>query len=184
MMSKKDMLTLGVLAVGGVAVASSFAGGDGGGVLQPIKGRAGGILGSQQGYGAPTIYNIPAAAPVTFPKAPSFDISKFLAPAVPVSRGAAGVSTAGKKEAGVALGYPGYVTPIIPTPVSPGYIPGVTTFTKHKEPVYIPSPVKPPSVTYKRSSGGSKKSVTTPKKYVRRSQIGYTYSKTGSLTKK
>ena len=99
MMSKKDMLTLGVLAIGGVAVASSFAGGDGGGVLQPIKARVGGIVGSQRDYGvAPTIYNLPAAAPVTFPKAPSFDISKFLEPTVPVSRGAAGVSSAGKKE--------------------------------------------------------------------------------------
>jgi hypothetical protein len=100
-MSKKDMLTLGVLAVGGVAVASSFAGGDGG-VLEGKKGRAGGILGSQEGYGvpSPTIYNLPAAAPVTFPKAPTFDISKFLAPVpVPVGRGAAGVSSAGKKTA-------------------------------------------------------------------------------------
>ena len=101
MMSKKDMLTLGVLAIGGVAVASSFAGGGDTGALEGKKGRAGGILGSQQGYGAaspsPTIYNIPAQAAVTFPKAPSFDISKFLAP-VPVSRGAAGVSSAGKKE--------------------------------------------------------------------------------------
>ena len=108
MMSKKDMLTLGVLAVGGVAVASSFAGGDGGGVLQPIKGRAGGILGSQQGYGAaPTIYNIPAAAPVTFPEAPTFDISKFLTPLVEptVSRGAAGVSAAPKKQPVIYGGY-------------------------------------------------------------------------------
>ena len=99
MMSKKDMLTLGVLAVGGIAVASSFAGGDGGGVLQPTKGRAGGILGSQQDYGAaPTIYNLPAAGAVTFPEAPKFDIGSFLAPTVPVSRGAAGISSAGKKE--------------------------------------------------------------------------------------
>jgi hypothetical protein len=103
MMSKKDMLTLGVLAIGGVAVASSFAGGDGDtGALEGKKGRAGGILGSQQGYGvpSPTIYNLPAAAPVTFPKAPIFDISKFLEPMVEptVSRGAAGVSSAGKKE--------------------------------------------------------------------------------------
>jgi hypothetical protein len=100
MMSKKDMLTLGVLAVGGVAVASSFAGGGGdAGALEGKKGRAGGILGSQQGYGAaPTIYNLPAAGAVTFPEAPKIDIGSFLAPTVPVSRGAAGVSSAGKKE--------------------------------------------------------------------------------------
>jgi hypothetical protein len=109
MMSKKDMLTLGVLAVGGVAVASSFAGGGDTGALEGKKGRAGGILGSQQDYGAaPTIYNLPAAAPVTFPKAPTFDISKFLAPVpVPVSRGAAGVSSAGKKERVVPYIYRG-----------------------------------------------------------------------------
>ena len=152
MLSKKDMLTLGVLAVGGVAVASSFAGGGGdAGALEGKKGRAGGILGSQEGYGAaPTIYNLPAAAPVTFPKAPKFDIGSFLAPTMPVSRGAAGVSSAGKKyrETGVALGYKGYVTPTTPTPVSPGYVPGVTTFTPYKKPAYIPSPVKPPSVSY------------------------------------
>jgi hypothetical protein len=103
MMSKKDMLTLGVLAVGGVAVASSFAGGGDTGALEGKKGRAGGILGSQQGYGAaPTIYNLPAGAPVTFPEGPKFDIGKFLGEPIKtetdIGRGAAGVSSAGKKE--------------------------------------------------------------------------------------
>jgi hypothetical protein len=155
MLSKKDMLTLGVLAIGGVAVASSFAGGGGDiGALEGKKGRAGGILGSQQGYGAaptygasPTIYNLPAAAPVTFPEAPTFDISKFFTPIVEptVSRGAAGVSAEPKKykETGkVGLGYAGYVTPKIPTPIAPPYVPGVTTFVPYKEPGYVPSPVK------------------------------------------
>jgi hypothetical protein len=147
MVSKKDMLTLGVLAIGGVAVASSFAGGDGGGdILQPKKGRAGGILGSQEGYGAPAIYNLPAHADVTFPAAPTFDISKFLAPQTEVpGRGAAGVSAAPKKyiETGkVGVGYEGYVTPTTPTPIAPPYIPGVTTFVPYKEPAYVPSPVK------------------------------------------
>ena len=107
MMSKKDMLTLGVLAIGGVAVASSFAGGAGD-ILQPKKGRAGGILGSQEDYGAaPVIYNLPAQPSVTFPKTPTFDISKFLEPMVKptVSRGAAGVSAAPKKEPVIYGGY-------------------------------------------------------------------------------
>ena len=65
-------------------------------------GRAGGILGSQQGYGstdmAPTVYNLPGQPAVTFPDAPTFDMSKILSPA-PISRGTAGVSSAGKKRA-------------------------------------------------------------------------------------
>ena len=149
-MSKKDAITLGVLAIGGVAVASAVAGGgDSGGVTA----RGGGILGTPTG-GA-TIYNLPAQADVTFPKAPTFDISRFLQPQKEPSRGAAGVSAAPKKYAStgrISLGYEGYVTPTTPTPVSPGYIPGVTTFVPYKEPAYIPSPIKPPGVVY--SSGG------------------------------
>lgn len=113
MMSKKNVLTLGVLAIGGIGVASMVASGDNGdgdtgpksGALTGVRGRAGGVLGSQQGYGAPVVYNLPAAAAVTFPKAPTFDMNKFLAPVTQpvtqpevVSRGVAGVSSAGKKR--------------------------------------------------------------------------------------
>ena len=94
MMSKKDVLTLGVLAIGGVAVASSFAGGGDTGALESKKG---GILGSQQDYSTPTIYQLPAQAAVTFPEAPKFDIGSFLDPKEAVSRGTQGVSSAGKK---------------------------------------------------------------------------------------
>lgn len=109
MISKKDALTLGVLAIGGIGVASmvSDSGSGGAGSVVP---RAGRILGSQQEYGAgPTIYNLPAQPAVTFPKAPTFDISKFLSPPVEpvVSRGAAGVSAAPKKERVVPYIYRG-----------------------------------------------------------------------------
>jgi hypothetical protein len=106
MMSKKDAITLGMLAIGGIGVASMAAGSGGGdaGALEGVKGRAGGILGAQKGYGAPpTIYNLPAQPSVTFPKAPSFDISSFLGEPIKtetdIGRGAAGVSAAPKKSA-------------------------------------------------------------------------------------
>lgn len=172
MLSKKDMLTLGVLAIGGVAVASSFAGGDGGGVLQPIKARVGGIVGSQKDYGvAPTIYNLPAAAPVTFPKAPSFDISTFLEPTVPVSRGAAGVSSVGKKAAVRPYLYTGgevkagavSVAPWAMGRTTPSEI-GVTTALKYATTKKTSIPVKKEPVTtttrtsvsrsYGRTTGG------------------------------
>ena len=83
-MISKKVVTLGMLAIGGIGAAMIVSGsGNGGdtGALQGRTGRAGGILGSQQGYGRPgTVYNIPAAAPVTFPKAPTFDIGGFLMP--------------------------------------------------------------------------------------------------------
>lgn len=104
MISKKDALTLGMLAIGGVGAAMVIGGGNGApGALEGAKARAGGILGAQEGYGAPgtTVYSLPAQPAVTFPEAPLFNISRFLAPeplAQPVvSRGAAGVSAAPKK---------------------------------------------------------------------------------------
>ena len=109
MISKKEAVTLGMLAIGGVGAAMVIGGGGGDGdtgpktgALRGVRGRAGGVLGSQQGYGAPVVYNLPAASAVTFPKAPTFDINKLLAPVTHtpevVSRGAAGVSSAGKKR--------------------------------------------------------------------------------------
>jgi len=107
MISKKDALTLGILAVGGVAVASTFAGGDDGGEggavmegLRGVKGRAGGILGgATPPTTTPTVYQFAAQPAVKFPAAPTFDISSLLAPTeAPITRGAAGVSSAGKKR--------------------------------------------------------------------------------------
>jgi len=48
--------------------------------LRGVKGRAGGILG---GAPPPAIYNLPAQPAVSFPKAPSFDISSLFAPQTP-----------------------------------------------------------------------------------------------------
>ena len=127
MMSKKDAITLGVLAIGGIAVASAVAGGDGGGgMLEGTRqGRAGGILGSTPADSmSPTIYNITSPPPV-FPAPATFDVSRFLQPQEEPSRGTAGVSAAPKKT---PLYTPGaYVTPV---PVSIGgketYVPATT----------------------------------------------------------
>ena len=161
-MNKKEMLVLGALAVGGIGIASMVSdGGDGGGLGAGQQVRAGGILGSQQGYGAPpgaTIYNIPAQPAVTFPAAPTFDISKFLEPmAKPtVSRGAAGVSAAPKKGQVVPYLYTGGEVKAGAVSVAPWAM-GVTT----------PAEIGVTTVLKKVSSGGggsvSKKSVSTPK---------------------
>ena len=112
MVSKKDAITLGLLAIGGVGAAMVVGGngngnGNGGSGAGMEGRRVGGILGSQKDYSspgkAPTIYQMPAQPAVTFPEAPTFDLKSFLAPAppptpAPVSRGAAGVSSAGKKQ--------------------------------------------------------------------------------------
>ena len=106
MMSKKDALTLGMLAIGGVGAAMVIGGGDGAitdtGALEGKKGRAGQILGSGQQPGA--VYNFPAQGAVSFPAPPAYDMSSFL-PSLPttpvpaIGRGAAGVSAAPKKSA-------------------------------------------------------------------------------------
>ena len=120
MMSKKDALTLVVLGVGGVTVASAFAGGEDGGEggaimegLRGVKGRMGGIPGGAPPPPSPTVYQFAAQPAVRFPAAPSFDMSslfpseKLAAPA-PAARGAAGISGVGKKR-------PSTVTPYIYT---------------------------------------------------------------------
>ena len=129
MMSKKDAITLAVLGVAGIAAASAVAGGGtptGGGAA--MEGRVGRILGSQEGYGDTpkgSVYQIPAAAAVTFPKAVDYTdfLRNFLAPtSAPPSRGSQGVSAEPKKyrdTGNIAFGYKGYVTPIIPTPIKP-----------------------------------------------------------------
>ena len=125
MMSKKNALILGVLAIGGVAVASSIASGDAGGGGAAVEGRAGGILGTASGDSmAPTIYNITSPPPV-FPAPATFDLQRFLAPQLQAepSRGTAGVSAAPKK-----FYIPGaYVTPV-PVTISgkETYVPATT----------------------------------------------------------
>lgn len=110
MVSKKDALMLGALALGGIGLASMVSGGDGGGAAMEglRQGRAGQILGGQQGYTSPgsTIYNLPAQGAVTFPKVPTFDISSLLGQA-PISRGAAGISAAPKKKRVIPYLYTG-----------------------------------------------------------------------------
>jgi hypothetical protein len=99
MVSKKDVLTLGMLAVGGIAVASAVADSGNGGADSVVP-RAGRILGSQQGYGAPAVYNFPAQGAVSFPTPPDYsNILRSFVGTEEVSRGAAGVSSAGKKRA-------------------------------------------------------------------------------------
>lgn len=107
MISKKEAVTLGLLAIGGVGAAMVVTGA--GTQATPDigamagftpQGRAGGILGSA----APVtetkkMFQVPAQATVTFPKAPTFDITRFLAPQVEdIGRGAAGVSAAPKPK--------------------------------------------------------------------------------------
>jgi len=191
MISKKDALTLGILAVGGIAAASVVAGGDAGGEGGLTQRKAGGILGTyggepQDDYGG---VKLPQEPTVVFSQGRDYSglLQSFIgAEEAPVPRGVHGVSSAGKKiskGAGMALGYTGYVTPTVPTPVSPGYIAGVTKFVPYKEPTYIPSPVAPPYVAKSGGGGTTKKKATPKKKYVRRSKTGYTY-KGGKLSKK
>lgn len=106
MISKKEALTLGMLAIGGVGAAMVISGGNGAitdtGALEGKKGRAGQILGSGQQPGA--VYNFPAQGAVSFPAPPTYDMSRFL-PSLPttpvpaIGRGAAGISAAPKKSA-------------------------------------------------------------------------------------
>ena len=97
--SKKQALTLGVLAIGGIAAASSMTSGDGGDAGATMEGRAGRILGSGAEPEAPFIFKVPAEAAVTFPAQPDYTrfLNQFLKPKEALSRGTAGVSSAGKK---------------------------------------------------------------------------------------
>lgn len=136
MVSKKDAITIGVLAIGGIGAASMIAGGGGGfgeGKAQDTaqgQSRIGGnILGTTpKKEVSMTGYTIPPEASVHFPKPPEFDFSKFfIRPEdVDIDRGSAGVSAAPKKKVSytdtgrVAVGYEGYKTPFTPTPFAPG----------------------------------------------------------------
>ena len=106
MISKKEAVTLGLLAIGGVGAAMVVTGVGTQATpdIGPMAGftpqpRAGGILGvSPPVTETKKMFQVPAQATVTFPKAPTFDITWFLAPQVEdIGRGAAGVSAAPKK---------------------------------------------------------------------------------------
>lgn len=74
MISKKEALILGLAVVGGLGVASMVSDGDDG--AAPTKERFGRIVGTQAAT-APTIYQMPAQAGVTFPAGPTFDVGKI-----------------------------------------------------------------------------------------------------------
>lgn len=109
MVSKKEGLILAAVVIGGLGLASMVSEGDAGGAggLTPPSPRAGGILGSGDPTGgesfSPSIYQIPGESFTGFPEQKDYSdfIRQFLQtpPGVPDTpdRGAAGVSSAGKK---------------------------------------------------------------------------------------
>lgn len=84
-MSKKEAVILGLIAIGGLGVASSMASDSGGGAAAPQ--RFGRILGadgkkavaSDAGLGS-TTYNIAGEAPPSFPAVPAFDMRQLFLP--------------------------------------------------------------------------------------------------------
>jgi len=103
MISKKDALTLGILAVGGIAAASVVAdsdtGGGGGAMMEGIKGRAGGILGGEDVSQA--AFKTPQEPTVIFSKGRDYSdlLQSFIGgEEAPADRGTAGISSAGKKR--------------------------------------------------------------------------------------
>ena len=85
MVTKKDVLILGVASIGGLAIASMMSneGNDfGEGSFTPGRQFFGGndsTISPAAPY-APNVYNIPASPEVNFPAPPTFDLSRFLAP--------------------------------------------------------------------------------------------------------
>ena len=87
MISKKDALTLGILAVGGIAVASAFSKADGefeSSAPGAVRGGGAGIF-KDKDYAVPEIpiiYQIAAQPEVRFPEPPDYTefIREFLAP--------------------------------------------------------------------------------------------------------
>ena len=163
MVSKKDKLTIGLLAIGGVGAALMVAdsGDSGGGGIQERFGR---ILGSAPSNGAaagadaPSItYQIPAQGAVTFPEPVDYAdfLSQFFAPE-PVSRGTQGVSGAGKKR----VIYGGY------KPSGQTYVFGGKAFEQQaaSEVVsqgYSPTLAAAFGIAPEIAAGDSKKTVTT-----------------------
>ena len=103
MVSKKEALMLGLIAIGGLGAASMLAGnGDDGG-------KGGGILGTYPGYSpqGEAGFGAPAETFAGFPPPPTYDFSKFFAPQEDVGRGEAGVSAAPKKTRATKYLYTG-----------------------------------------------------------------------------
>lgn len=172
MVSKKDALILGVLAIGGVGIASMALDSDSGG-----SAKGGGILGRFPGItqGTPsyagegtTVYNIPAEAGVSFPAPQTFDISKFFTtpPTPDPVSASSGVSSGGKKVVTygeLSKAYDAYYG----TYVSKGYVAGDIAFERGKReeienlmaleahPTLMHDPT---GKIVRRSGGGSKKS--------------------------
>jgi len=99
MVSKKEMLILGAVAVGGLGLASMLASGEGeeeeGGGGMRLVGIPG--ISSEPAIPAPgNIYNFPPEPEVSFPAMPSFDWSAFFPSAGGV--GVTGGSVVSKKE--------------------------------------------------------------------------------------
>jgi len=185
MLSKKEGLILAVAAIGGVGLALTLAGGND---KEEADEREKQMKKEQLmlRYEAPVYAPSEIYAPYEENVVTRIVHNILASPEpgqAPVSTETVtpGVSTGSKKtykSAGMALGYEGYVTPSKPSPVSPGYIPGVTKFVQYKEPAYIPSPVAPPYVAKRGGSGGgttSKAPASKKSTYVRRSKTGYTY---------
>jgi hypothetical protein len=234
-MDKNKMVAGGLLIGAGALIANEldmFGDKDDIPLPEKIKQKAGGILGSGAGVTPGTIYNIPASAGVTFPKAPDYRnvFSSLLAPtgvvenqAKPSARRGGGRDFAyaesipygadvPKKEvvsrtflpiapAGVAAkGAIQTAAGVEAQRISRAGVSGggaITSFLKDVGGYAVSTPGRRGSAGVVSSraissavrgvTGISKKSTSTPKKkstYVRRSQKGYTYSKTGSLTKK
>lgn len=85
MVTKKAMLTLGVLAIAGVGAASMIAGGQPEGTVKTPQSKqrfgrmlSGAATGTNKKEAGSTIINIPPTAAVHFPDAPSFDLSQLL----------------------------------------------------------------------------------------------------------
>ena len=121
MVTKKEMLILGAVAVGGLGLASMLAGGEeeeGGGFGIP---RFGGLssVGTHAPV-APSIYNFPPEIPPVFPQPAPFDWDRFFPSTITAKKTATEMAGFGKitgyAEDSIALGYEGYVTPTTPTP--------------------------------------------------------------------
>lgn len=161
MISKKDMVTLAVLGIGGIALASAVVGkGEGEG---DFPGASRGILGAADGgeY-IPPSFQIPEQPAVTFPKPIDYTpfLEQFFASPSHSPDTYSGGGSMSKKwvDTGkTALGYKGYVTPRTPTPYAPGGYwseSGIALGYKGYVTPGTPTPIAPKKKTRRRSGGG------------------------------